>query len=81
MIKIKTTLGDKRVLLLGLSHANLDRLKAQGLTGFIRVADPELELPVEIWITAAETEQVMIDAFKDGIRDGTKVRMDPRLKQ
>jgi len=80
MMKIKATIGDRELLVLGLSHANLDRLRAQGLTGKIVVDGKELGLPVDIWITAAENEAVMLRSFQDGIQAGTKVHIDKRLK-
>lgn len=81
MIKIKCEQKTGRpLILLGLSHANLDRLRAEGLKGRIGVDGAELGIDVDIWITAAETEQMMFDAFQDGIREGTKLHIDPRLK-
>ena len=80
MVKIKTIVDGRVVLLLGLSHANLDDLRATGLNGCVKVADPELEMPFEIWITAAETEQVMLQSFATGIKEGTKLRIDRRFK-
>lgn len=82
MMKIRATVprlgGD--VLILGLSHGNLDRLRADGLTGYIRVEGNELGLPVDILITAAPTERDMMKAFADGVHDGTKVHIDKRFK-
>ena len=37
-------------------------------------------MPFEIWITAAETEQVMLQSFATGIKEGTKLRIDRRFK-
>ena len=80
MMKIKAELGGRDVLIVGLSHANLDRLRRDGLSGYIKIDDKELGLNVDIWITAAETENVMLDAFQAGITEGTKLRIDKRLK-
>lgn len=54
---IKARAGN--LLLLGLSHANLDRLRADGLNGAIRIKGKDIGLPIEIWITAAETEDAI----------------------
>lgn len=80
MMKIKTTIDGRPTVILGLSHANLNRLRVDGLAGHVKVDGVELEIPFDILITAAETEQVMLDAFEAGIRAGTKLRIDPRLK-
>lgn len=80
MMKIKAEINGRDLLVLGLSHANLDKLRADGLQGKIVVDGKELGLDVDIWITAAENEQVMLRAFQDGINAGTKVHIDQRLK-
>lgn len=80
MMKIKATLGGRETLILGLSHANLDRLRADGLTAKILIDGREIGIGIDIWITAAEDEGVMIRAFQEGITEGTKVRIDKRLK-
>lgn len=81
MIKAKIVKNGRTIVLLGLSHANLDRLREQGLHGHIEIKGEDLEIgPVDILITAAETEQVMLETFIDGVREGTKLRIDPRLK-
>lgn len=80
MMKIKATLGGRDLLLLGLSHANLDRLREQGLSGKIVVDGKELGLAVDIWITAAEDENVMLRSFQAGITKGTKLHIDKRFK-
>lgn len=81
MMKIKYERDGRKVLLLGLSHGNLDRLRADGLTGYIKVAGEDVELgAIDILITAAATEQEMMRAFMDGVHAGTKLHIDPRLK-
>jgi len=80
MMKIKAQVGDRELLVIGLSHANLDKLRRDGLQGKIVIDGKELGLDVDIWITAAETEAVMLRSFQDGITEGTKVHIDPRLK-
>lgn len=80
MMKIKAEIGGRNLLVLGLSHTNLDKLRADGLTGKIVVDGKELGLDVDIWITAAENERVMMESFQEGITASTKVHIDPRLK-
>jgi hypothetical protein len=83
MMKIKGTvpsLGGE-VVILGLSHANLDRLRADGLNGYIKIDGKELGLPCDIIITAAPTERDMLEAFSAGIKAGTKLHIDKRFKE
>lgn len=68
-------------ILLGLSHANLDRLRADGLTGYIEIKGAELGISVNIIITAAESEEMMLEAFAAGIKAGTELRISGKLKQ
>ena len=75
MMKLKTG----NVVVLGLSHANLDRLREAGLSGGIQISGKELGIDVDIWITAAPDERAMIRAFQDGIGPETDVRIDKRL--
>lgn len=82
MLKIRATMGDDReVLILGLSHANLDRLRADGLKDFIEIKGAELGLPVDILITAAATNEALFAAFESGIGPETKVHLGEKLKQ
>jgi hypothetical protein len=70
----------RRLVMLGLSHANLDRLRKDGLRGYIEIKAEELHIGCDIIITAAETEQVMMEAFAQLIGEGTEVKIDERLK-
>lgn len=79
-MKIKATLSGRETLILGLSHANLDKLRAQGLTGKIVIDGKEHGLDLDIWLTAAEDEGVMMRAFQEGITAGTKVHIDRKIK-
>lgn len=76
MIKIRKG----HLVVLGLSHANLDRLRADGLDGFIRIAGEELGIDITILITAGETEQAMMEHFAASVGPDTKVNIDPRFK-
>jgi hypothetical protein len=80
MIKIRATVGDRPTIIIGLSHANLDRLRQDDLRGAIVINGAELGITADIWITAATTEGAMMEAFGDLVGPETKVRIDPRLK-
>jgi hypothetical protein len=76
MMKIKKG----NLILLGLSHANLDRLRADGLNGAIKIKGKDLGIDVDIFITAAETETEMLREFGSGIGPDTKVNIDKRFR-
>lgn len=82
MMKAKMFIDGKTVVVIGLSHANLDQLRADGLNGHIEIKGEDLDIAggLRIMITAASDEQEMLRAFEKGIREGTKLRIDPRLK-
>lgn len=80
MLKAKATIGGREVLILGLSHANLDKLREQGLRGRIEIKAEDIDIPFDIIITAAPTEQHMIEAFQSGIGADTKVHISDKLK-
>jgi len=69
------------VLVLGLSHKNLDKLRVDGLNGFIKVLGTEVGIPVDIIITASETEASLAEGFKQFIGPETKVHVSDKLKQ
>lgn len=80
MIKACMKLKDGgEIVVIGLSYANLDRLRTDGLDGFIKIERAD-GFPVEIVITAAETEHAMMDFFGRFIGPDTKVKIDERLK-
>lgn len=80
MMKLAGTVNGKKVVVLGLSHGNLDRLRADGVDGGIAIRGAELGLSADIYITAAETESHLLDAFASGIGTKTKVFIDRKLK-
>lgn len=81
MIKATATgKNGRKYLVIGLSHRNLDRLRADGLKGFIKIEGKEMDLPIDILITAAETEAVITHALGDLIGPDTKVHMSEKLK-
>lgn len=82
MIKAAAKGADGRdVLLIGLSHANLDRLRADGLDGAIKIEAKD-GWPVTILITAAPTEADIANALigSDLVGPDTKINIDPKLK-
>lgn len=76
-----TAADGRTVVVLALSHRNLDRLRADGLKGFIKVNGKDIGVPVDIMITAGETEASMADALQEFIGPDTKVHVSDRLKQ
>jgi len=81
VLKATMKVASGTIVLLGLTHKNLDRLRAQGLEGFIKVDGKELGIgDIEIIITAAETEAHMAHALRRWITPETKVHIDPKLK-
>ena len=80
MIKIKGEIDGRDVLVFGLSHANLDRLRAGGLDGGIHIKGEEMGIAFDIPITAGPSERAMIEVFARGIGPQTRVHIDPELK-
>lgn len=79
MIRIMFTekSGDN-TLLIGLSHANLTRLREQGLAGFVKI---DLDKPVhKVLVTAASTELEMMASLQEFIGPNTELTIDPKLK-
>jgi hypothetical protein len=64
------------MIVLGLSHANLDRLRAEGIKAAIKIDGKELGIDVDIFITAGETEAVMFQQFERGIGPNTKIKIE-----
>lgn len=82
MMKAKLFIDGRTVIVIGLSHATLEELKGLSLDQYIEIKGEDLDLPIplDILITAAKDEQEMLRAFQDGIREDTKLSIDPRLK-
>ncbi len=80
MMKAKLQAGDKTIVLIGLSHANLASLRKAGLEGHILIEGKTLGIGLDIMITAAETEWEMLAAVAEYIDADTKATIDPRLK-
>jgi hypothetical protein len=67
-------------LLLGLSFANLDKLRAAPGDDHIRISGHELHIPFDIIITAGRTEADLAAMVAPGIGPETKVSISGRLK-
>jgi hypothetical protein len=81
MIKAYFVKDGQPILLLGLSHANLDRLREYGLSGHILIKAADFGLSHDIVITAAKSEQVIAQYLAPYIGPDTKVHIDKKLKQ
>jgi hypothetical protein len=68
-------------LYLGLSFANLDRLRAEPMDTFIKIAGADLDLPVDVVIFSGRTEAEMAALIAGGIGPDTRVTVDPKLRQ
>lgn len=82
MMKARMKVDGREALVLGLSYANLDRLRAEGFSGSIKIPAEDHGMPFDIIITAEKTEAHMVEIFEeDGlIGPDTEVHIDPRLK-
>lgn len=83
MIKASATGKDGRtIVILGLSHANLDKLRADGTNGFIKVIGNDIDIgDIDIIITAGETEAHLTEVLGEFIGPETKTVVAKRLKQ
>lgn len=76
-----TTPKGTKVLLIGLSHRNLDKLREDGLKGYIKVDGDAIGWPGhQIMITAGETEAVMAEVLGEFIGPETIVNTSDKLK-
>lgn len=79
MIKAMATGPDgKKLLVLGLSFANLDKFRAEPGDTFIKISGTEVGLPVDIMIISGETEAHLASYMPVG--PDTKVITSNRLK-
>jgi hypothetical protein len=70
----------KSLLVIGLSFANLDRLRAGPLDDYIPIDGAELGLSHDILIISGRTEADMADLVSQALTPDAKVHVDPRLK-
>lgn len=80
MMKLRGTIDGRPAIVLGLSHGNLDRLRADGLNGCIAILAEDFNVPFDIIITAAETERELFDAFQGGIGPNTELHLSKEFK-
>ena len=69
-----------RLVVLGLSHKNLDKLR-EGIPIKFNGSTVMLDDDIEILIFSGETEQTMQREFAQYVGPGTEVHIDPRLKE
>jgi hypothetical protein len=81
MIKAIATDGTgRKILMIGLSFGNLDKLRADPGDSFIRIRGQEVGLPVDVMIFSGETEAQLADLMAEGIGPDTKVHVSQRSK-
>jgi hypothetical protein len=59
MIKATAVVGDRTLLILGLSFRNLRKFLAEPGQTYIKVDGKELDLPIDVMIFSGETEEAM----------------------
>lgn len=74
---IKAVCNGGQLILLGLSHQNLDRLR-QGKP--IKIAGRDLGITGDIVIFSGETEQSMSWELREAISPDTEIHIDSKLK-
>ena len=80
MIKAMARIGDRPVLMLGLSFRNLDKFYAEPGDTYIRIDGNEMGLGLDVIIFSGKTEADMQAMMAKGIGPDTKVHIDPKLK-
>jgi hypothetical protein len=80
MIKAIATIGDRKLLMLGLSYGNLDKFYAEPGDTFIRIDGKEMDLPFDVLIFSGKTEADLQAMMAKNIGPDTKVHIDPKLK-
>lgn len=71
----------RQILLIGLSHRNLDKLRADGLKGHVKINGDEVGIAGwDLMITAGESEAAIAHALQEFIGPETKVHVDEKLK-
>jgi len=81
---IKATIdapNGRKLLILGLSFANLDRFRAEPRDTMIKIDGKVLGLNFDIMIFSGETEALCTEVLEESIGRTTKILISPRLKQ
>jgi hypothetical protein len=71
----------RRELLLGLTFANLDRLRMYPGDDYIKIDGAALGLPMDVLIFSGRNEAHCAEIIAPGVDARTKVEIDPKLKQ
>jgi hypothetical protein len=80
MIKATATLGDRTLLMIGLSFGNLAKFRAEPGDTYIKIDGKEMKLPIDVLIFSGETEADMQKMMAHSIGPDTIVHIDPKLK-
>jgi hypothetical protein len=80
MIKATAKLGDRTLLVIGLSFGNLDKFRAEPGDTFIRIDGKQMQMPVDVLIFSGRTEADMQEKLAGLIGPETVVHIDPRMK-
>jgi hypothetical protein len=81
MIKATIKLANgKQALMIGLSRANLEFLQAHPVDSYLRIKGDEIGIPIDVALFAGETEEAILEHFKELIGPDTKLHIDPKLK-
>lgn len=70
----------RKLLLIGLSFANLERFRQQPLDTYITIDGREMGLDFDVTLISGETEAAMADLVANALTPDAKVHVDPRLK-
>jgi hypothetical protein len=79
MIKATATLGDRQLLMIGLSFGNLDKFLREPLDTFIKIDGKEMNLPIDVLIFSGETEAQMQRMMANSIGPHTKIHINPKM--
>jgi predicted alpha/beta-fold hydrolase len=80
VIKAIATIGDRKLLMVGLSFGNLEKFYAEPGDTFIRIDGKEMGLPFDVLIFSGKTEADMQAMMAKSIGPDTIVHIDPKLK-
>jgi predicted transcriptional regulator len=71
----------RKLLIVGLSFANLDRFRAEPRDTMIKITGKEIGLDIDVMIFSAETEAHLAETIQEAVGPSTKIHVSPRLKQ
>ena len=80
MLKAIATINDRKVLFVGLSFNNLDKLRAEPRDTFIRIDGKTMDLPMDVMVFSGESEAHLAHLFRNAIGPDTVVHVDKKLK-